>query len=320
MPATIPGAVLGQESGSPDSTWITDVRDALRDYPQWYTETRATDGTNGVIGSSGVPFTTVHKPIYDGGSIPPIVSVAGVPFAVDVNNPPAAGKVFLNYNQGEIIFATPPAAPGPLQITFQAVHFSDQQILTALYAGLRQMFPKVGRTYIDTSIGIRINQWDYRLPLLFSDPRTKILKLEIVEVNNNVTPFVEVYAWKRTGPDMITIPRAQSWSPTAQMRITYWGPYLKLADLEPQLYHLPVWYATSVLLIKQQATLTREDLANVVANETTAKADPLLMMKTASDLERRFKEALDELKRSMGPQASIRIVPSRALNDFGYRS
>src|SRR5207247_6319409 len=83
---------------------------------------------------------------------------------VDTVGALAAGKVFVNYDTGEIQFNSAPALNDVIQVQYQSCRWRDTSILTGLYGGLRAMFPRIGKTYTDTSIQIQVNQWDYTLP------------------------------------------------------------------------------------------------------------------------------------------------------------
>jgi len=317
MPA-IPGAKLGAETGLQDANWIADVRDALRDYPQLTGASRTGDSVNGVVGAGGGPFIMPQKPLYDGGVAPyvPACTVNGVAQTLSATYPPATGQFYVNYNTGEWFF---PTAPGtvPIVFSYPFVHWSDQAILTALYAGLRMMFPKVGKTYVDNTIQIQVNVWDYTLPSYFSDPRSAIVAISVIDPDIPTEPYRPLTAWKRVGLDKISIPHSQRYSPVARLRISGWGPYLNLGDLEPQLYHLPVWYACSTLLAKQEAVRDREDTTVPVTQE--GGTAPMMMLNTAKDFERRFNEALTLLSRTYGPGFKKRGVTSYDLNHYGPR-
>src|SRR5207249_188388 len=264
MANPVPSPVASDSTGLPDSQWISDVRSALRDYPKKLIETWTADGVGGPSGVASAPLSILYPPINgDATTNTPLVrdNTAVTNFTVvDFPTLPAAGQVQVNYDTGEITFFAAPALNDVIQVQYQSCRWRDSDILTGLYAGLRAMFPRIGKTYIDTSIQIQVNQWDYTLPTWFNDPRARIFSLEIADPYIPTEPFRSAPpGFKRVGLGQIHLPWSQSYSPVAQLRITGWGPYLRLGDLEPQLYHLPIWYALSTLLPKQEAKRIRED-------------------------------------------------------------
>lgn len=305
MPTPIPNPVATDTTGIGDAQWITDVRDGLRDYPVYYADTWTADGTNGVVGPSALPIKTSQKPINDG-SLQVRDNTAGTNYSVITSGTPSSSQVLVNYDTGEIQFAAAPASSHAIQMSYQMVRWRDYSIETALYAGLRAMFPRVGRVYVDTSIGIQVNVWDYTLPIWAGDPRSQILKIEIADPFIPTEPFLPLKGgFSRVGLNQIHIPRSQSYSPVARLRITGWGPYLALGDLEPQLYHLPIWYALSVLLPKQEAKRIREDTMVPLTQE--GGQQPGLLTQTGDYYAKRFEQELDRLARNAGPGKSIYV-------------
>ena len=175
------------------------------------------------------------------------------------------------------------------------------------------MFPRVGKTYTDTSGTIQVNVWDYTLPLWAQDPRSRIFNLEVRDPGISIEPYRQIAGgFHRVDLTTIHIPRAQAYSPVANLRIVGWGPYLTLGDLEPQLYHLPVWYALSVLLPKRESYRLRQDTAVPLTQE--GGQQPTLLTQTGEYYHQRFEQELERLSRVMGPGFNTRI---RTVYEYG---
>jgi hypothetical protein len=166
--------------------------------------------------------------------------------------------------------------------------------------GLRAIFPVCGKTYTDTTVKIAVNQWDYSLPTWFNDPRSRIISIEVNDLNIPTEPYKPAPPGEeRVGLGVLHLPWAQRFGPTAILRIVGWGPYLRLGDLEPQLYNLPIYYALSVLLPKRETKRIRED--TIVPIAQLGAAQPTLHMQTGDYWARRFEVALKNLERLPGP-------------------
>lgn len=310
-PAPIPNPVAGDSTGLSDTQWITDARDALRDYPEYFLDSWTADGTNGVISWNAAPLKTTHKPIYDG-SLLVRDTTSGTSYSVITSGTPSGTQVLVNYDTGEITWASAPTNGHVINLSYQTIKWRDYSISDALYAGLRAMFPRVGKVYVDTSVSIQVNVWDYQLPVWFQDPRSILLKVEIADPYIPTEPFVPMLNCERVGLDLLHIPIAGKYSPVARLRITGWGPYLTLGDLEPQLYQLPIWYALSVLLPKQESKRIREDTMVPLTQE--GGQQPGLLTQTGDYYAKRFEQELQRLSRMPGPVAMmpIRTVYQRA--------
>lgn len=311
----IPQPVASDSTGLPDSTWVTDVRDALRDYPKYTTETWTADGTNGVVAFTGAPLTVAKPPINIPGGLVANTSLlvrdnsAAQNYTVIISGTPSSTQVLVNHDTGEIQWATAPTTGHIIQLSYQAVRWSDLSILTALYAGLRAIFPASGKTYTDIEIPIQVNVWDYALPIWFQDPRSRLLSIEIADPYIPTEPFKPAPPGiRRVGLTTLHLPWSQSYSPTARLRLSGWGPYLALGDLEPQLYHLPIWYALGTLLPKQEAKRIRED--TMVPLTQAGGQAPSLQLQTGDYYQRRFEAALAVLARTPGPGPSLPMSTS----------
>lgn len=304
--APVPNPAAADSTGLPDSSWIAKVRDALEDYPRWLLEQFTGDGVSGVNTAGSAPLS-IQFPKINGSSVAgdntPLVQDTTGPVnyvVVDYPTVPAAGQVQVNYDTGEFTFQAAPTNGHTIQISYQTCKWRDQAILDALMDGLRAMFPTCGKTYVDNSLQITNLQWDYQLPAWFNDPRSKIIQIEINDLNQPTEPYkLAPPGEERVGLGILHLPWAQRYGTTAVLRITGWGPYLRLADLEPQLYNLPVWSALGSLLPKKETKRIRED--TMVPAAQLGAAQPTLHLQTGDYWERRFQAALANLARLPGP-------------------
>lgn len=310
MPTPIPTPVASDSTGLPDSQWITDVRDALRDYPTPINETWTADGVGGVFGANSAPLTLKNL-IYDGIPVANYISVTngGAAQTVITTGTPGANQVLVDYYKRTLTFSAAPASSNVVNIGYYSCKWTDASILTALYAGLRAMFPRVGKTYTDTSINIAVNTWDYTLPVWCQDPRSRIYSVEVKD------PYITVEPWRpirggfnRVDLTTLQLPYAQRYSPAAKLRVVGWGPYLTLGDLEPQLYHLPIWYALGTLLPKQDTFRLRQDTMVPLTQE--GGQTPMMLTNSGSFFMKQFEAELDRLSRLLGPgvRAGVRTV------------
>jgi hypothetical protein len=303
----LPQPAYQSETGLTDQTWINEVRRELQDTPQDYRDTGTTDGVSGVAAAGSQPYQTSKKPISDApGDFS--VTVAGVVYPVDTSNPPATGKVYVNYDLGEIYFASAPATGQALSVFYKRVNWTDQTIGQALYAGLHRMFPTVGKTYTDITIPIQVNVWDYPLPPRLAEPRSRIKWVEIIDPFISTEPYRFLDNWRKVGDGMLHIPESQSYAPTAQLRIVGWGRYLTLGDLEPELYDLPKWYAKGMLLADDEARRLR---AVAQPTQGDSQRPPLMHIQAGAFFMQQFNQQLQALRRT--PSARIRLVPSGRL-------
>lgn len=304
MPSPVPPPVAADSTGLPDSQWILSLRDALEDYPEYTIETWTADGTNGVVGANAAPVKTAKRPINDG-SLTVRDNTAGTNFTVITTGTPSATQVLVNLNTGELTFNTAPVAGHAMQWTYQAVKWRDQKIEDALYAGLRAMFPRVGKVYTDTSTNIQVNVWDYILPIWAQDPRSRVYNIKVRDPGITVEPYRELRGWTRIDLRTLHIPRSQWYSPTANLQLVGWGPYLSLGDLEPQLYELPRWYALSVLLPWKESFRLRQDTMVPLTQE--GGQQPTLLTQTGEYYAQRFERELERLAKLPGPGWNVRI-------------
>lgn len=300
MANPVPLPQSSDSSGLADSQWISDTRNALRDYPRWAGMTWTADGVNGALGPNSFPFVVPRPPIWDGGTGPTVFNATtSTTYTVITSGTPTSGQVFMNFNTGEVYFSSPPTSGNSIQVAYQTVRWPDQMIENSLYAGLRAMFPTVGKTYVDDSIGIQVLVWDYALPVWAQDPRSRVLKVEVRDPNISVEPWRPFDNWEMVGVGTIHLPGSQSISPVGHIRITGWGPYLTLGDLEPQMYELPIWYALSKLLPNEESKRIRQD--TMVPLTQDGGQQPGLLTQTGDYYNQRFESELARLAKPMGP-------------------
>lgn len=299
MANPIPTPTASDGTGLPDSTWISGVREDLDDYPEYTIETWTADGTNGVVAANATPLKTAKRPVNDG-SLTIKDSTSGTTYTIITTGNPTANQVKANYDTGELIFGSAPAAADAIQISYQFCKWRDGKILNNLYAGLRAMFPRVGKVYTDTSIQIQVNVWDYTLPLWCQDPRSRVYSVEVKDPYITTEPWREVRGgFNRVDLTTLQLPFAQHYSPAARLRVVGWGPYLTLADLEPQLYELPKLYALGMLLPKKETFRLRQDTMVPLTQE--GGQAPMLMTQSGDHFMKQFEAELDRLSRIPGP-------------------
>jgi len=215
--------------------------------------------------------------------------------------------VLIDYNVKTLTFATPPTSGHNLALGWYMVKWTDAAILASLYAGLRMMFPSVGKTYTDSTIQIQVNVWDYALPLWAQSPDAVISTVEFRDPNIPTEPWRPLTTpWTIVGNAIIHLPKAQRMSPTAYLRVTGWGPFLTLSDLPPDLYNLPVWYAGSVLLPWQDSYRMRSDTMIPLTQE--GGVQPGILTQTGDYYDKRFWKELLNKKRAYGPPGTARPI------------
>ena len=242
-------------NGNPDAFFINEVRRILRDQPAWFTDSLPTDGTNGVVNVAGSkPLRLQRAPVVRSGAV---ITAPGGTYTVVYDVAPIAGQVEIISDTGEIVFNTAPAS-GTLSATYQTFRYADQQILDALIEGLKSLWPEIWQEQTDTSLTPAPYLFEYTLPAAFNDPRVEILLVEIRDPNIFVLPYKEVDRYTRSGLTTLFLADL-AYSPAGNIRITYNAPYILLSDTEPQVQHLPVYYAIGRLLADQEAARSRQD-------------------------------------------------------------
>jgi hypothetical protein len=167
-------------------------------------------------------------------------------------------------------------------------------VLDAVYAGLRAMWPKVGKVYADSEATINVNTWDYDVPAWAQEPHSEIFGVEIQENGIPTNPFVPIDTWDRVGPTKLQIPQSQYHAISSKIRISGVGPYARLGDLEPSLYNLPIFYACGVLAGQLELRRARDDRQPAVTAE--AAHMPGQMFNLSQFYFRQFDRECDRMK------------------------
>jgi hypothetical protein len=314
--ATIDGPLSGTETGLPVDSWISAVRRRLVAFYKWRNDTKLADGINGALGSGGVPYQATTPPIMDGSFT---LRLNGSAQTLSATYPPASGAVYVNYDTGEIFFGTVPPVNANLSWDYQTAPWRDQDILDGLMAGLRDCWTTwdVGKVYTDETTQIQNLQWEYQLPQAAQEYNSRILRVEVITPYiPTVLPFQEVKAWKRIGVERISLPHSQSWFP-GNLRLTYYGPALRLGDAPPTLYWPLIWYALSALLPWKEAQRIRDDRAPNQINENAQQ--PGLLTQTGDYYYQRYSQTLAALQKKV-PKADVKLVSTYEMAvSGGYR-
>jgi hypothetical protein len=257
-------AFVGSEAGVSDLAFAARLRGLLRDTPVSANETTSGNG-------SMTAFQMNMIPVYQDQYVS--VLVGGVPVPVVVDRAQlTTSNCFMDCDSGLLVFGTaPPATPNNIAIQKSRVRWTNANLLSALYGGLRQLFPAFYKRNTSTSITMQVNQWLYELPQDFLDPRVRILSAWIQEVPSSVNRPIPLGALYRMGLTQIQVPSSQWYTPGATLWLEYTAPYRNLSELEPQLFDLPIWYAAAQLLGFDEAKRTRVDTQSPAAE---ASANP----------------------------------------------
>src|SRR5438046_2010355 len=143
MPATqVPPPVAADSTGLPDSFWIDTVRDSLEDFPRWLLEQYVGDGINGVNTPGAAPisvqFPKINGSSAAGDNTPLVQDTTGpvnytvVDFPTVPSDAGGAHQVQVNYDTGELTFATAPANGHTINVSYQTCKWRDKSNLTAL--------------------------------------------------------------------------------------------------------------------------------------------------------------------------------------------
>jgi hypothetical protein len=279
--------------GSPE--FISQVRDELEDAPRFRgTEVASGNGTATV-------FQIPNAPVYDGFAYgtPFWVIKVGVTVQTLVTRYEdlAAGKVFVDYLTGVVVFGTAPGA-GTNNVTFShaSCRWLNRRIERALNDGLNAMFPTVYQ-WQSAVLATAVNKWEYALPSAFFDPRVRILEVEIREIPAATERYRPISMWRRTADNTLMIQGSQAYSPGASVRVQYTAPYSSLGELERQVAELPVLYAKGTLLGGKEAPRSNSDVAAVTGG---ANANPNGVQRDAGAIYlNQFYKRLGELERAM---------------------
>ena len=310
MASPIPNPVAAGSTGLPDSTWISDTRNRLRDKPRAANSTWTADGIGGLFGAGSAPLSLNQGPVYDGTPLATYVAVrdttSATNYTVLTTGTPSGAQVLLVYDTATLVFPAAPTAGHIMAFGWYVVKWTDAAILTGLMAGLRMLFPSVGAIYTDSSTQVAVNPWDYTLPVWAQSPDAVITKIEYRTPDNTTQPWLPLHTWERVGSTQVHINEAQKIGPAGKLRVTGWGPFQTLADLPPDLYNLPIWYAGSVLLPWQESFRIRQDTMVPLTSE--GGQAPGLLTQTGDYYQKRFDAELKQKKRAYGPPGSSRPI------------
>lgn len=271
MATLIEPGYFGSEAGTADRTFVWRLRQLIRDMPVSANEQASGDG-------SSTLFQAAKTAIYDDSYT--VVTVAGLPVPITRQRSQlASNNCFVDFDTGTLILGTAaPAGPNNIAIQHQRVRWSDSVLVESLNGGLRQLFPTQFKMGVDTSVTLQVNQWLYTLPSPFWDPRVRIINVLIQEVPSSVNRPVPVSGFSRLGINQIEIPTSQRYTPGATVWIEYTAPYRSLAELEPQLYELPLYYAAGQILGFGEVRRTNIDTQSPAAE---ASANPQMYQTNA---------------------------------------
>jgi hypothetical protein len=249
-----------QAAGQDDLTYIKRFREMTRDQPRFFPETFTGDGAMTV-------FNAQRAPINDDEFFSVVADAIATPWTVSY--PPGPGQVYVEFDTGTLVFSDPPEGNSPknVYITKRIVRWRDSAIQSALMDGLRQTFPALWTVYVDTSVTIQQDTYDYTLPFQFNDPAVRISSVAVQDIPSSIEPFRKIISWERVGTTSLHIFGPNAYTPGAVLRIEYMGPYNSLGDLQPQAYELPVLYAAGSLMVYGEARRSETNTQTVQGPE-----------------------------------------------------
>jgi hypothetical protein len=245
------------------TTCIAEIRDYMDDQPQYADEKFTGDGQTATFLCTQLPINdSPYVSVTVGGVAMPICTQRSL---ITPNN------VYLDYNTGRVIFGAAPAVGSQNVIVHKdKVQRRDSTIARSLMAGLRALWPSLWQTYVDTTVQMLTNIWDYQLPPLFSQyPDIKIFNMEIQAVPSGVPePYRIKVNFRRVGEDQIHIEDSQFFPPGSTLRVTYAGPYTDITQLEGRAANLPNLYALAMLLGTKEIRRANFDRQTTAAGES----------------------------------------------------
>jgi hypothetical protein len=280
-------------AGTSDSVFIRKLRLFMEDEPLFSPEQLSANG-------SSTEYRVSQFPVHEQGIT---IKVGASTQTLQPDRQTLIGKgannICIDYETGWVFWdVAPVSGVNNIQFRKDKVRWRNERMLEALYTGLKMMFPLVWQKVIDsTSITLNVNQWDYTLPVVFSDPRVKLYQVEVQSVPTAYERFHIVQNWRRVGPTTLQVPLSQYYYPGSLVRLSYYGPYQALADLEEQLEPLPLWYAKGYLLSNKETVRARFDQSTTTQD---VQANPVGTSQNAGEFYfRKFYQALDALKRPL---------------------
>lgn len=278
-------------AGTTDASFLAMLRSDLGDYPTFQTETLTGDGATTIMKATQVP-------IHD---TDPLISltVSGTPWTIVSNRSALSGgtQVAIDYDRGHLFFGQAPGNAASISFQHYSVRYRDPKLSDALGKGLRKIFPKIGQTYTSVISSVT-NQWEYALPTPdFNDPRTRILMVEKQE-NSPTETYHPFATWLRVGLNQIRLTDSGDMTPGTNFRITYWGPYRSLSDMEDQLQGLPILYAKYWLLSNKEIERSIASTASITQDAGANQAGSQNQL--ALSFLQEFRDWMAELTRPMG--------------------
>lgn len=286
----------GQPSsaGVADLEFINQLRSDLRDWPIFYQERVVPDGAMLVYRMQNIPH-------YDGdayGAQPSLFSITNAgalqTLVTSYDQLSGAGQVFVEADTGLMYWNVAPTNPGPLIVNHRKTNWTNKAMRFALYSGLRAIFPKVFQVRADVTFPLSTLQWEYPLPAIFSDPRVRVMNVEVQEIPSTMERYREIQSWKRVGLQTLHIPVSQSFTPGSTVRVTYRGPVASLSDLDAQSQELPILYAKWLLLSNREAPRARQD--SITATQGVEGVNP---PGASMNVGLQFKQAFNQLLDAM---------------------
>lgn len=283
--------------------WIDDVRTSLEDYGDTITDNFTADGVTTIWKLSSFPIKFQSETVTDNSVLKTRVT--------DYN---------VNYDNGEITFVVAPVNTHAVVVQYTKVVWRDERIITALQAGIRELFPAV---YVQRECYLLVQnlKYDYDLTtttdvpdnftttypnlalpanytasqarLDFADSRTRIGWAEIIPFGSNQT-FQPMEFFHRTTTNIVHIDF--SIVPFSVIKFVYAGAPKLLtlgsdtADVPDAFYQLPIWYALSTLMEKKEGPRSRYDMMSAMQN--TQAVPPGTQSQTADDYLRRYYDTL----------------------------
>jgi hypothetical protein len=280
-------------AGTSDAVFIRKLRLFCEDEPLFSPEQLSANGTSTEYRISQFPIHEQGISIKIGATAQTLIDTR--------NNLIGKGANFcsIDYETGWVFWdVAPGAGTNNVQFRKDKVRWRNERMLEALYTGLKQMFPIVWQKAVDTtSITLQVNQWDYTLPIVFNDPRVKLYQVEVQSIPSAYERFHIIQNWRRVGSNILQVPQSQYYYPGSIVRLSYYGPYQSLADLEPQLEPLPLWYAKGFLLSNKETVRARFDQSTTTQD---GQSNPVGTSQNAGEyFFKKFYQALDALKRPL---------------------
>lgn len=302
---------MAANNGNANAYFITEVRRILRDQPVWYGESQPTDGTTGVLTAGSKPFRLQRAPVIATGVV---LTAPGATWIVDYNDvgAPAANHVNIITDTGEVIFNTAPGT-GTMAVTYQAVRYSDAQILDALTDGLNLLWPEIWNPSINTTqISVSPTQFEYPLQSIFADPRVILRDVEFAPPSG-IVRYYRTSLWRQVQDTVAPLLVFSRLPPVAStVRLSYVQPFVALADPPTQVMNVPVYYALARLLLDQETMRGRsDDLPPQVGEVGLAPGNAL---NTSQYWLQQFSSQLTRF--SMSEPARLSVI-SRAVEQLG---